>query len=293
MPMISPARNERLASSSSFWPSLPRTVTPPRIVPHQAGEPVWEMTGVTVRGKLGQKLLDDANLSLRAGEIIGIAGVSGNGQSSLADLISGLVKPESGQVRYRGQAVVKWHPATMVAEGIARIPEDRHAVGLVGDMSVAENVIAECYRQPPFSKRGLIDWSAARDFAQRIIRDYEVKCPSPQAITRLLSGGNMQKLILGRVLSPEPVLVLANQPTRGLDIGAVTYVHQQLLAVRQRGGAVLLISEDLDEVLALSDRVVVMYHGRLSAPMLRAAVNIQQLGLMMAGQDMRSEGHAA
>ena len=270
-----------------------RPVTPPRVTPQQAGAPVWDMAGVTVRGKLGQNLLDDASLTLHAGEIIGIAGVSGNGQSSLADLISGLVKPESGQVTYRGRAVVHWHPAAMVAEGIARIPEDRHAVGLVGDMSVAENVIAECYRQPPFSKRGLIDWSAARDFAQRIIRDYEVKCPSPQAITRLLSGGNMQKLILGRVLSPEPVLVLANQPTRGLDIGAVTYVHQQLLAVRQRGGAVLLISEDLDEVLALSDRVVVMYHGRLSAPMKRDAVNIQQLGLMMAGHEMRGEGHAA
>ncbi len=263
-----------------------RPVTPPRVTPQPRGKAVWEMTGVTVFGKQSQKQLDDASLSLHEGEIIGIAGVSGNGQSTLADLLSGLVRPASGSVRYLDQTVEDWRPAAMVERGIARIPEDRHAVGLVGDMSVMENVIAERYRAAPFSKRGLIDWPAAKDFAQQIVRDYEVKCPSPQATTRLLSGGNMQKLILGRVLSPGPKLVLANQPTRGLDIGAVTYVHEQLLAVRARQGAVLLISEDLDEVLALADRVVVMYRGRLSAPMPRETVSIQELGLMMAGHKM-------
>src|SRR5690606_38569623 len=156
----------------------------------------------------------------------------------------------------------------------ARIPEDRHAVGTIGDMSVIENVIAERYRTPRFSRRGFLDWKAARKFAQEIIADYDVKCPSPEARIRLLSGGNMQKLILGRALDSAPSVILANQPTRGLDVGAVGYVHRRLLDARARGAAILLISEDLEEILALADRVIVMSKGRLSPASPRGARTI-------------------
>jgi simple sugar transport system ATP-binding protein len=160
-------------------------------------------------------------------------------------------------------------------------------------MSVAENAIGEIYRRPGFCRRGLIDWQAARRFARKIIGDYDVKSPSAGAAVRLLSGGNMQKLILGRVLSQQPRFVLANQPTRGLDVGAVSYVHQRLLEVRRGGGSVLLISEDLDEILTLSDRIVVIFRGRMSPALSRAEMNIEQLGLMMAGHGLEGRVHAA
>ena len=153
----------------------------------------------------------------------------------------------------------------MIAHGMARIPEDRDAEGLIGDMTVTENVISETYRTPAFFRLGLIDLTRSRAFANKIIAEYQVKCPSPDMRARLLSGGNMQKLILGRVMARAPAMVLANQPTRGLDVGAVSHVHEQLLAARRRGAAILLISEDLDELLSLSDRIAVMYRGRLSA----------------------------
>jgi simple sugar transport system ATP-binding protein len=192
-----------------------------------------------------------------------------------------------------GKRIEAADPRGIVARGVARIPEDRHAVGLIGDMSVTENAVGEIYRQPAVSRHGLIDWQAARTFAERIVADYDVKCPSPGAAVRLLSGGNMQKLILGRVLSQAPRFVLANQPTRGLDVGAVSYIHQRLLALRRAGGAVLLISEDLDEILSLADRIVVMYRGRLSPPMARAGISIEQVGLMMAGHGTEGRSDAA
>ncbi len=158
-------------------------------------------------------------------------------------------------------------------------------------MSVTENVIAERYRTARFSRHGFLDWAAARKFAEEIIADYDVKCPSPEARIRLLSGGNMQKLILGRALDPEPVIILANQPTRGLDVGAVGYVHGKLLEARSRGAAVLLISEDLEEILALSDRILVISKGQLSSPSARGERSVRELGELMAGH--AGEGRAA
>jgi simple sugar transport system ATP-binding protein len=270
-----------------------REISAPKVEPHTAGETHLRLSGVTVRGSHGQALLDGIDLEVRGGEIVGIAGVSGNGQGALADLVCGLQQPGAGAVTFFGEEIGAWRPRAIIERGVARIPEDRHAVGLIGDMSVTENAVGETYRQPALSRRGLIDWGAARRFAERIIGDYDVKCPSPAAAVRLLSGGNMQKLILGRVLSQAPRFILANQPTRGLDVGAVSYVHEQLLGARRAGGSVLLISEDLDEILALADRVVVMHRGRLSAPMARAGIAIEQLGLMMAGHGLERESHAA
>ncbi|MEL6679400.1 MAG: ATP-binding cassette domain-containing protein, partial [Pseudomonadota bacterium] len=240
-----------------------------------------ELRGVSARaGTLALKAVD---LSLRAGEITGISGVSGNGQSVLADVLSGLVAPSAGAIRIDGREVAGWTPQEAVAAGLARIPEDRHGTGTIGDMSLAENAVSERYRDPAFSRMGVLDRGAARRFAERIVEDYEVKAPGPDAPIRLLSGGNMQKLILGRVLDGAPEVILANQPTRGLDIGAVAYVHGVLLEARARGAAILLISEDLDEVRALSDRIQVMSGGRLSAASPRGALGVVELGAMMAG----------
>jgi ABC-type uncharacterized transport system ATPase subunit len=258
-----------------------RSVPQPKATARQAGETVLALDRISARR--GQLALRDVALQLRAGEIVGIAGVSGNGQSLLADVVGGVAVPDAGQVRVGAEVLADISPRQMIARGIARIPEDRHAEGLIGDMSITENVVSEGYRGR-FSRRGLIDWGNARTFAETVIRDYEVKCPGPEARVRLLSGGNMQKLILGRVMAEDPVVVLANQPTRGLDVGAVAYVHEQLLKARARGAGILLISEDLDELLALSDQMAVIYQGQLSPLMARDKVTIQQLGLMMAGQ---------
>ncbi len=267
-----------------------RAISQPKAEPRVPGGTVMRLANVSVRkGSLG---LDGVSLDLRAGEITGIAGVSGNGQSLLADVVGGVVAPSSGTIELDGEILARTSPRIMVKGGVARIPEDRHAEGLIGDMSVTENVISESYRSPAYSRHGLIDWRKARSFAERIIADYQVKCPSPEARVRLLSGGNMQKLILGRVMAAGPCMVLANQPTRGLDVGAVAYVHEQLLAARERGAAILLISEDLDELMSLAGRVAVMYRGRLSVPMPRAEVTLQDIGLMMAGQGFEAE-HAA
>ena len=267
-----------------------RPIPEPKVEPQARGEPHLELHKVILHGGKGGALLDAVDFTLHSGEIVGVAGVSGNGQSALADLVSGLVMPESGTIQLFGKPVATASPREMVGRGVARIPEDRHAQGLIGDMSVMENVIAERYADPEFCRYGFLNWPAARGFAEEIIAAYEVKCPSAQATVRLLSGGNMQKLILGRVLAKGPKLILANQPTRGLDIGAVSYVHGRLLAARRSGASVLLISEDLDEILSLADRVVVMYRGRISAPRARADVTIQELGLMMAGHGFDS-GH--
>ncbi|HSO48332.1 MAG TPA: ATP-binding cassette domain-containing protein, partial [Rhizobiaceae bacterium] len=256
--------------------------------PARPGETLLEMIKVHAAAPSGIAV-EDANLALRAGEITGIAGVSGNGQSVIAGLIEGTLAPRSGTLRVMGASIGKWSPREALAHRIGRIPEDRHATGMIGDMSVTENVISESYRSPRFSRHGLLDWNAAREFAASLIKAYDVKCPSPEARVRLLSGGNMQKLILGRALDGDPQIIIANQPTRGLDVGAVAYVHARLIEARDRGAAILLISEDLDEVLALSDRIIVMSKGRLSTPSVRGERSIRQIAELMAGH---FEAHA-
>jgi simple sugar transport system ATP-binding protein len=233
--------------------------------------------------------LRGVTLDLRGGTITGLAGVSGNGQAALSDLISGLVRPVSGTLTVEGQAG-PWTPRAAVAAGIARIPEDRHATGTVADFTLTENAILETYATPPFSRRGLMNWRAARAFAEGVIRAYGLRGAGPEGRIRLLSGGNMQKLILGRTLEQAPRVILANQPTRGLDVGAIAYVHARLIAARDAGTAVLLISEDLDEIMRLADVLHVMSQGRLSTPFRRGEKSVAEIGLMMAGQGLT---HAA
>lgn len=252
-------------------------------IPH--GDGLLLLKDVSTSAKTGRTPLRNASLVLYGGQITGVAGVSGNGQSALSGVVAGTEYPVSGRFWIGGSPTDDWSPRAALELGIGRIPEDRHAVGMVGDMSVTENVISETYRSPRFSRFGFLNWRAARRFAEKIIRDYDVKCPSPESRARLLSGGNMQKLILGRALDGRPKIILANQPTRGLDVGAVAYVHARLLEARSRGAAILLISEDLDEILALSDRIVVMSRGRLSTPSARGERTIAELGELMAGHE--------
>ncbi len=265
-----------------------REVPLPPIVDVPFGGRALVLEAISTAGKSSGAPLDRASLTLKDGEILGLAGVSGNGQAALAAVLSGSEPPVEGSIMLAGEAHAPWSAREALGLGIGRIPEDRHAVGTIGDMTVTENMILESYRSPRFCRHGLLDWRAARAFAEEVIRDYEVKCPSPEARIRLLSGGNMQKLILGRALDPKPRIIVANQPTRGLDVGAVAYVHARLIEARDRGAAVLLISEDLEEIMALCDRIAVISKGRISTPSKRGERSIRELGELMAGHGLEA-----
>lgn len=258
-----------------------RDITPTKRTPRAPGLPRLTLDNIDVPGAHGRSGLSNVCLQVRAGEIIGIAGVAGNGQTLLAGVIAGTVAP-TGTVLLDGTALNS-SPRAMVNAGIGRIPEDRHHEGIVGSLSIAENLALEALDRPEIARFGFLRFDAMRSRAETAIRDYDVRCPGPDAAIRLLSGGNIQKVILARVFERDPKVVLAHQPTRGLDIGAATDVHRRLLAARERGVAVVLISEDLDELLGLSDRIAVMVAGRLSAPLPVESVTPERLGLMMAG----------
>ncbi len=258
--------------------------TPPDIATTSPGKTLIYLQNVTTPDIGNAPGLKSVSLALRSAQIIGLAGVSGNGQTAMAELIAGMRIPSEGRIILRGETVAAWSPRTAVQSGIARIPEDRHKTGTISDFDLTENAILERYTSSTFSRNGWLNWRAARGFADEIIEKYDVRCPGADTTIRLLSGGNMQKLILGRVLEADPQIILANQPVRGLDIGAVNYVHGQLLAARDRGAAVLLISEDLDEIMALSDVIHVIADGRLSPGFERGSMSPAELGIWMAGQ---------
>jgi len=260
-------------------------VTRPQLEAMAPGAAILSMQGLNAYSRDKLPLLQNVDLTVYAHEIVGIAGVAGNGQTELADILSGLNRNFSGRLQLHGKPLNDAGPAEFVAQGIGRIPEDRHARGMIGDMAIWENVIAEDLRSPEISKwKFFVDKTAAVKRARRLIEQFDVRCKGALAQTNLLSGGNIQKLILARVLSPEPDFILANQPVRGLDEGAIAYVQEQLFAARKRGAAILLISEDLDELLSLCDRIAVIYHGKLSEAVPPAARTVAELGLMMAGQ---------
>ncbi len=252
-----------------------------RLVP---GEPVLRLHDVTVLERDGRALLANVNISVQRNEIVGIAGVSGNGQSTLSDLVCGLISPRAGTVEVLGARINRLTPRAVIERAVARIPEDRHATGLYADAAIWENVIAERYYTREFAAGGFLRVEKAKAYAAKIISDFNVRCSGPNAVTRLLSGGNMQKLILGRTLPRSPGLILANQPTRGLDVGAAADVHRRLISARARGAGVLMISDDLDELLELCDRVVVMFRGQVSDSISREEIDMNQLSMQMAGQ---------
>ncbi len=231
----------------------------------------------------GRDALLDANLELKSGEILGIAGVSGNGQTTLARVVSGLETMASGKVLLEGEDLGRASARVMIDKGVARIPEDRHRDGIVGAMSVAENLAIETIRDRDKQKFGLLRFAALRDHARKLIEAYDIRCQSEESPARLLSGGNIQKIVLARTLEPEPKVVLAAQPSRGLDVGATSEVHKRLLAARARGAGIILISEDLDELMRLSDRIAVIHRGQLSSADPTEMLDRSTLGLRMAG----------
>ena len=265
-------------------------IVPPDVKPAMPGPAILELKDVVLSGIGTAPGLQSVDLALCAGQITGLAGVSGNGQAALSDLVSGMRQPDTGQLLLNGKVLTEWSPRTAVHSGIGRIPEDRHHTGTISDFSLTENTILETYMDTPSSRRGWINWSRAEELTREVIETHDVRCPGPEARIRLLSGGNMQKLILGRVLERAPQVILANQPVRGLDIGAITYVHNRLLAAREAGAAILLISEDLDEIIQLSDVIHVISEGRLSPEFTRGAKTPAELGLWMAGQGFETEG---
>jgi ABC-type uncharacterized transport system ATPase subunit len=259
-----------------------RSVARPKRDAHAAGEPVVQARGLRVSSG-GGAALDGIDFDVRQGEILGIVGVSGNGQAMLGRVLSGLARPDSGQLMFDGRDLGRFTPRVAVRLGLGRVPEDRHAEGAVGDLAVWENAVLERLREKAFSRFGFVRRAAGKAYAADLIRRFDIRGAGPDTRTRLLSGGNMQKLILGRNLAATPRFLLANQPTRGLDEGAIAAVHAELLAARAAGAAILLISEDLDEAVGLSDRIQAIVKGKLSAPVASEKADARTLGLMMAG----------
>lgn len=241
--------------------------------------PILRIIDLSAFDKKGLPALKKVNLEVCQNEILGLAGVSGNGQTELSQVLAGMLKPSTGKVLVGDQDLTHANPAEVTACGVGRIPEDRHN-SLVGELSVAENLALEDLAH--FTQNGLMDNKAIQANAVKLIGEYQIKA-SPNDRVRTLSGGNMQKVLLARALVNNPRVVIASQPTRGLDVGATEYVRSRLLDQRKTGSAVLLISEDLDEIIALSDRVAVIYEGRIMGVVQARDVTIEQLGLMMSG----------
>jgi ABC-type uncharacterized transport system ATPase subunit len=250
------------------------------------GQPVLRMQNLSAKDQKGRLALKDVSLSVNAGEILGLAGVSGNGQAELSQVLAGTLASTGGQVLVDKEDLTCRDPGCFTAAGVGRIPEDRHE-GVVGELTVAENLALEHLDE--FVERGMLDRKKILQNAVNLIAQYQIKA-SPTDRARTLSGGNMQKVILARVLSRNPQVVIASQPTRGLDVGATEYVRARLLEQRDRGAAVLLVSEDLDEVLALADRIAVIYEGRIVGVLPAQEATVAKLGLMMSGANQ--EEHA-
>jgi simple sugar transport system ATP-binding protein len=244
-----------------------------------SGPPALELDRLSAQDDQGLPALKEISLTVHGGEILGIAGVGGNGQTELAEVLSGIRRPSRGQIRMGGLDLTGAPPAALTAAGLGRIPEDRHE-GVVGELTVAENLALEHLEE--FSRNGTLDRQAIQRNAQALIEQFQIKA-RPTDPVRTLSGGNMQKVLLARVLAREPEVVVAPQPTRGLDVSATDYVRAELLAQRERGAGVLLISEDLDEILALSDRIAVIYEGEIVGVLPAQEANVERLGLMMSG----------
>ncbi|MNW29878.1 Galactose/methyl galactoside import ATP-binding protein MglA [compost metagenome] len=249
----------------------------------EPGQVVMDIKDLVSKNKDGISVLDKLSLQVRAGEILGIAGVDGNGQSELIEALTGLRKVDSGNVMLLGKEITNQSPRTISEAGVAHIPEDRHKHGLVLDFDMSENMVLETYYQKPYNNKGFLNFEAIYAQAKRLIERFDVRTPSISTKARSLSGGNQQKAIIAREIDKNPDVLIAAQPTRGLDVGAIEFVQQQLIAQRDQGKAVLLISFELDEIMNVSDRIAVIYEGHIVGEVLPEQTNDQELGMMMAG----------
>jgi simple sugar transport system ATP-binding protein len=242
-----------------------------------------EVEGLTVDGDRGGTAVNDVSFAIREGEIVGVAGVAGNGQRELAEALSGMRDIRSGSVRVAGRALRGGDPREAILAGVAHVPEDRLGTGLAPSLSVTNNVVLKTYRRRSLSRGPLLALRRMREAALGIIRRYDVKTPGPETPVRNLSGGNLQKLVLGREFTDDPLVLVVAQPTRGLDVGAIETVHSYLRDAAAKGVAILLMSEDLDEIRALADRILVVYEGRIVGELRAGSASIEELGLLMAG----------
>jgi simple sugar transport system ATP-binding protein len=255
----------------------------------EAGEAVLELDGVTAQGDRGTPALRDVSLTVRAGEIVAIAGVAGNGQRELAETITGMRNATAGTVQVAGRKLRSGDPRQAIRAGVAYVPEDRLGTGLAPGLSIASNVVLKAYREPPISRGPILLLRRIREVAERVIQRYDVRTSGPQVPAWQLSGGNLQKVVLAREFSSSPVVLVAAAPTRGLDVAGIETVHRYLREAAAAGVAVLVISEDLDEILALADRVAVMYEGRIVGEREVGAATVEELGLLMAGGERHGD----
>ncbi len=255
---------------------LERRSRPPR----ESEQAVLEIRDLNCLNDRGLPALKDLNLTIRAGEIVGVAGVDGNGQRELAECISGLRKPTAGSIRICGQPVQDVVRDTSL---LGFVPEDRHRMGLVLGFTVAENMVLKTFADPPFTRRGIIRWNEIHRHASKLMQEYDVRAPDPMVLASSLSGGNQQRVVVARELSGKPSMLVTSQPTRGLDVGSVESVHSVLLRERNRGAGVLFISTELSEVMALSDRIIVMYKGEIMGELEAEGADVNTIGELMLG----------
>ncbi len=254
------------------------------------GKDVLVINNLTVHDARNIPSVVGLDLTVKAGEILGIAGVDGNGQTELIEAITGLRKAKSGSIKLNGKELIN-HSARKITEaGIGHIPQDRHKHGLVLDFSVGENIVLQSYYKQPFSKFGILNFNKIFEQAKKLIKEYDVRTPSEYTPARALSGGNQQKAIIAREVDRSPDFLIAAQPTRGLDVGAIEFIHSKLVEERDKGRAVLLVSFELDEVMNLSDRIAVIYEGKIVDIVDPKTTNEQELGLLMAGGKREREG---
>jgi ABC-type uncharacterized transport system ATPase subunit len=247
------------------------------------GTACLELEGVGAEGDRGAAAVKDVSLTVRGGEIVAVAGVAGNGQRELAETIAGMRTPTAGTIRVEGRELRGGDPREAIGTGVAYIPEDRLGTGVAPGLSIASNVVLKSYRKPPASRGPLLQVRGIRELAESLMERYDVRASGPDVPARQLSGGNLQKVVLAREFSGKPVVLVAASPTRGLDVAGIEVVHAYLRAAADRGVGVLLLSEDLDEILALADRIVVMYEGAVVGERDAESATVEELGLLMAG----------
>ena len=247
------------------------------------GDPVLNIKKLNVLSDKKLAAITNLNLTVHQNEILGMAGISGNGQTELSEVLFGMRPPVEGVIQINNRLLKFGSPAASIQSQMGRIPEDRIDTGLLMDLSVEENLILEKHSAAAFQTYGLMKSQKIHNFSDDLIKAYNIKTAGRDAITKSLSGGNLQKIMLARELAGEPLLIIASQPTRGLDVGAMEYIHQRLVNERERGAGILLISDDLDEIFSLSDRIVVLYEGKIMGEAPGATASREQIGLWMSG----------